>query len=101
MLEKHWILGDAFAIRSKHHDSIKALWETKWRFPVFIVALESAYWDSLTLSGQCLKGVYPFHDGKIEDFEPVFDYLIKVRTCSILIRRFGSDKSAERYQRRL
>jgi hypothetical protein len=56
---------------------------------------------SLTLSGQCLKGVYPFHDGKIEDFEPVFDYLIKVRTCSVLIRRSGSDKSAERYQRRL
>lgn len=27
---------------------------------------------------QCLKGVYPFHDGRYEDFARVFDYLIKV-----------------------
>ena len=37
----------------------------------------------LIVTRQCLKGVYPFHDGSIEDFEPVFDYLIKVRTCSV------------------
>lgn len=29
---------------------------------------------------QCLKSVYPFHDGKFEDFEPVFEHLIKVGT---------------------
>ncbi|KAI9870508.1 MAG: hypothetical protein M1830_004143, partial [Pleopsidium flavum] len=62
MLEKNWMLGEAFAIRSKHHDSIKALWETKWRFP-------------------CVKGLYPFHDGSIADFDKVFEHLIKVRNC--------------------
>lgn len=34
MVKTDWILGKAFDIRSPHHDSIKALWETKWRFPV-------------------------------------------------------------------
>lgn len=53
-----WILGEDFAVRAKHHESIKALWETKWNFP-------------------CLKSVYPFHDGKYEDFEKVFSHLIK------------------------
>ena len=27
---------------------------------------------------QCSKGLYPFHDGAFEDFEPVFQNLIKV-----------------------
>lgn len=27
--------------------------------------------------------MYPFHDGKFEDFEPVFEYLIKVRPSSL------------------
>jgi hypothetical protein len=27
---------------------------------------------------QCTKSVYPFHDGKFEDFDPVFKYLIAV-----------------------
>lgn len=31
-----WIMGDAFTARAKHHASIKALWETKWKFPVSI-----------------------------------------------------------------
>ncbi|SLM39687.1 Alpha/beta hydrolase fold-5 [Lasallia pustulata] len=53
-----WIMGDAFTARAKHHASIKALWETKWKFP-------------------CEKGVYPFHDGKFGDFERVFNYLIE------------------------
>ncbi|KAI4130155.1 MAG: hypothetical protein LQ338_001863 [Usnochroma carphineum] len=54
-----WILGSAFNDTYKHHESIKALWETKWRFP-------------------CSIAVYPFHDGKLEDFEPVFNRLIKL-----------------------
>lgn len=29
-----WILGEAFEKRMPHHESIKALWETKWKFPV-------------------------------------------------------------------
>ncbi|EPE36442.1 alpha/beta-Hydrolase [Glarea lozoyensis ATCC 20868] len=53
-----WILGDKFEARMPHHDGIKALWETKWKFP-------------------CSKSVYPFHDGQFEDFEPVFEHLIK------------------------
>ncbi len=31
---------------------------------------------------QCSIGIYPFFDGKLEDFEPVFDELIKV--CPLL-----------------
>ena len=31
-----WTMGDAFTARAKHHESIKALWETKWKVPVRI-----------------------------------------------------------------
>ncbi|KAK3354478.1 Alpha/Beta hydrolase protein [Neurospora tetraspora] len=52
-------MGDeAFEARMPHHDGIKALWETKWKFP-------------------CSKSLYPFHDGLYEDFAPSFDALIK------------------------
>ncbi|KAI6377299.1 hypothetical protein MCOR25_002556 [Pyricularia grisea] len=55
---RHWIMGaEAFERRMPHHDGIKALWETKWKFP-------------------CTKSLYPFHDGKYEDFEPIFTHLI-------------------------
>ncbi|KAL8383717.1 hypothetical protein RB595_010767 [Gaeumannomyces hyphopodioides] len=55
---RSWIMGaEAFERRMPHHDGIKALWETKWKFP-------------------CSKGLYPFHDGKYEDFEPIFAHLI-------------------------
>lgn len=42
------------------------------------------YWDfakknELTRFLQCSISVYPFHDGKMEDFEPVFLDLIKAR----------------------
>lgn len=40
------------------HDSISSLWNLKWR------QLASL-------------GVYPFHDGKVEDFEPIFRTLIQ------------------------
>ncbi|KAL3462104.1 Alpha/Beta hydrolase protein [Aspergillus heterothallicus] len=52
-----WILGDKFDTVYPHKGSIKVLWETKWRFA-------------------CEKSVYPFHDGRIEDFEPIFARLI-------------------------
>lgn len=30
-----WMMGaEAFEKRMPHHDGIKALWETKWKFPV-------------------------------------------------------------------
>ncbi|KAI1765695.1 alpha/beta-hydrolase [Hypoxylon sp. FL1150] len=55
---EQWLMGaEAFEGRMPHHSGIKALWETKWRFP-------------------CSKAVYPFHDGALEDFEPVFRDLI-------------------------
>lgn len=41
-----------------HHDSVSALWRQKWRTP-------------------CSLGIYPFTDGKVEDFEPIFDELCK------------------------
>ncbi|CZT13746.1 probable yellowish-green 1 protein [Rhynchosporium graminicola] len=53
-----WQMGDAFEKKMPHHEGIKQLWETKWKFP-------------------CSINVYPFHDGKMEDFEPVFLDLIK------------------------
>ena len=57
--ERSWIMGtEAFERRMPHHDGIRALWETKWKFP-------------------CTKAVYPFHDGKYEDFEPIFEHLIR------------------------
>lgn len=32
---RHWLMGtEAFERRMPHHDSIEALWETKWKFPV-------------------------------------------------------------------
>jgi hypothetical protein len=56
---RSWILGEKFDAKMAHHAGIKALWESKWKFP-------------------CTKSVYPFHDGKFEDFEPVFEKLIAV-----------------------
>src|ERR1700753_28261 len=53
----NWILGDLFLKDFGHQGSIKTLWETRWKFP-------------------CKLGVYPFHDGKLEDFEPIFNTLI-------------------------
>lgn len=46
----------SFTKVAPHHASIKALWETKWRKP-------------------CSLGIYPFTDGKLEDFEKVFTKL--------------------------
>ncbi|KAF1969973.1 pigment biosynthesis protein Ayg1 [Bimuria novae-zelandiae CBS 107.79] len=54
----NWILGDLFLKDYGHEGSIKKLWELRWMFP-------------------CKLGVYPFHDGKFEDFEPIFDHLIE------------------------
>lgn len=52
-----WILGDLFLKDYGHEGSIKKLWEMRWMFP-------------------CKLGVYPFHDGKFDDFEPIFSHLI-------------------------
>ena len=49
----NWILGDLFEKNYGHAGSIATLWETRWMKP-------------------CRFGVYPFHDGKYEDFEPMY-----------------------------
>ena len=37
---RNWIMGaEAFERKMPHHDGIKALWESKWKFPVSIVSL--------------------------------------------------------------
>ncbi len=41
-----------------HHNSVSALWAQKWRTP-------------------CRLGIYPFTDADVEDFDPVFDELVK------------------------
>ncbi|TEA19915.1 Heptaketide hydrolyase ayg1 [Colletotrichum sidae] len=57
--KRQWAMGtEAFERKMPHHQGIKALWETKWKFP-------------------CTKSVYPFHDGQYEDFKPIFEHLIK------------------------
>lgn len=34
---RNWIMGEeAFERRMPHHDGIRALWETKWKFPVSV-----------------------------------------------------------------
>ncbi|KAH7381186.1 pigment biosynthesis protein Ayg1 [Phaeosphaeria sp. MPI-PUGE-AT-0046c] len=53
-----WILGGLFTKDYGHASSIRKLWEQRWKFP-------------------CSKGVYPFHDGKFSDFEPIFQQLIE------------------------
>ncbi|KAK3715464.1 hypothetical protein LTR37_007192, partial [Vermiconidia calcicola] len=54
-----WMMGaEAFKRRMPHHDGMKALWETQWSFA-------------------CARSVYPFHDGRYEDFEPIFHHLIE------------------------
>ncbi len=41
------------------HDSVSALWSQKWREP-------------------CAAGIYPFTDGKVEDFDPIFAELVQL-----------------------
>jgi pimeloyl-ACP methyl ester carboxylesterase len=53
----NWILGDKFYAVYPHKNSIKGLWESKWK-------------------AACMKAVYPFHDGTFEDFEHIFEKLI-------------------------
>lgn len=53
-----WILGDKFDQVYPHLGSIDNLWLKKWKFP-------------------CERSLYPFHDGKYEDFAPIFDSLIR------------------------
>jgi hypothetical protein len=57
MPDGNWALGDLFLKDYGHEGSISKLWELRWKFP-------------------CKLGVYPFHDGKFEDFEPIFASLI-------------------------
>lgn len=52
-----WILGDKFDEVYPHLGSIDNLWNKKWKFP-------------------CERSLYPFHDGRYEDFAPVFESLI-------------------------
>jgi acetyl esterase/lipase len=42
-----------------HHASVSALWSLKWRAP-------------------CTAGIYPFTDGRVEDFDPIFAELSQI-----------------------
>lgn len=42
-----------------YHESVSALWSEKWR-------------------GPCAAGIYPFVDGKVEDFDPIFAGLTSI-----------------------
>ena len=41
-----------------HHDSVSRLWAEKWRMP-------------------CQHGIYPFTDGNVDDFDPIFAELVR------------------------
>lgn len=55
--EAKYRIGPNIKIHAAHHQSFKALWETKWKKP-------------------CSMGVYPFMFGSINDFEPIAQRLI-------------------------
>ena len=42
-----------------YHESVSALWDQKWRM-------------------LCAHGIYPFTDGQVEDFDPIFKELTEV-----------------------
>lgn len=47
---RQWIMGtEAFERRMPHHDGIKALWETRWKFPV---CPRLSFYSPLSLSGK-------------------------------------------------
>jgi hypothetical protein len=52
------VLRDGFPYFA-HHDSVSALWSKKWR-------------------GPCAAGIYPFVDGDVEDFDPIFAELVSL-----------------------
>jgi hypothetical protein len=52
------VLRDGFPYFA-HHDSVSALWSKKWR-------------------GPCTAGIYPFVDGDVEDFDPIFAELVSL-----------------------
>ncbi|KAH8896172.1 yellowish-green 1-like protein [Thozetella sp. PMI_491] len=58
-----------------HHQSVSALWNSKWRKLATV-------------------GVYPFHDGKVEDFDPVFQKLIEANNDDYSVF-YNPDKYAE------
>ena len=49
-----------------HHNSVSELWNTKWRM-------------------LCSRGIYPFMDGKPEDFEPIFEQLVSITNDDIRV----------------
>ncbi|KAI9736226.1 MAG: hypothetical protein M1834_001112 [Cirrosporium novae-zelandiae] len=57
MADKYYI-GSAIKTPAPHHESFKALWETKWK-------------------KACEMGIYPFMFGTIKDFQPVVDELTR------------------------
>ena len=74
-----WILGDKFDQVYPHLESIDALWYKKWKFPC-----ERSLYPCKTLlptihqRKHALLTVYiSVHDGKYEDFAPIFETLIK------------------------
>ena len=58
MVENKYYIKDAILKTAAHHESYKALWETKWKMPAKM-------------------GVYPFMFGDIRDFEPVMEEMVK------------------------
>ena len=74
----NWILGDKFDTVYPHQGSIKVLWESKWKFCVCLLNNRKTHGKLTWIIDQATKSIYPFHDGSVEDFEPIFQKLIAV-----------------------
>ncbi|KAK8085395.1 alpha/beta-hydrolase [Apiospora hydei] len=71
-----WI-QDKLSTPAVHHQSFKALWETKWKPRSHLVSAVNGMIGVQLTYWQCDMGVYPFMFGATKDFQPVVDEIIK------------------------
>jgi hypothetical protein len=84
-----YLIEQSVLERAAHHQSIEALWETKWRKRVSNPQIISR-WPRTILTvptRQVVPQIYPFWEGKIEDFEGIFRQLVEVRTQWVVFLR--------------
>ena len=73
-----YLIENSVLERPPHHQSIKALWETKWRKRVSVFFVECC--QRAKDQSQVVPQIYPFWEGKLEDFKDIFHQLIEVRS---------------------
>ena len=53
-----WLCGNKLDKVMPHHQSIRALWDLKWK-------------------RECTLNIYPFHFARVEDMQPIIDELVR------------------------